>query len=111
VIANARDVVSRLCRVKALLPVLLFGAFVVGSSGIGAAAEARSLLLTLACVAVVVAALVALAAWTLVTERSAKHTAELARPAEWHPRQWAEFERAFWSYVDGSWDAPPRAAE
>jgi len=111
VIAKARDVVSRLCRLKALLPWLIFSTFVVGFVGIGAAAKARSLLLTLACVAVVMAALATLAAWSLVTERYAQHSAELPGPVEWHPRQWAEFERAFWSCVDGLWEAPPRAPE
>jgi hypothetical protein len=55
--------------------------------------------------------LAALAAWTLISDRFAPHSPELPRHLAWHPRQWAEFERAFWSYVDGSWDAPPRAAE
>ena len=82
--------------------------FVVAFAGVGAGAETRSLLLTLVCVAAVAATLAALAAWTLVTERFAHHSAELPRHVAWHPRQWAEFERAFWSYVDG--DARPRKA-
>ncbi|MGZ6635917.1 MAG: hypothetical protein ACXVHL_21860 [Solirubrobacteraceae bacterium] len=66
---------------------------------------------TLACGAAVLATLAALAAWTLIAERFAQHSAQPPRHVAWHPRQWAEFERAFWSYVEGSWDPPPRAAE
>jgi hypothetical protein len=108
---SARDVVGRLGRLSVLLTGLLFVVFVAAFVGVGAAAKTRSPLLTLACVAAMVASLAALAAWTLITDRFAPQSPELPRHVAWHPRQWAEFERAFWSYVDGSWDAPPRAAE
>jgi len=85
--------------------------YVVAFVGVGAAAKTGSLLLTLACVATVVATLAALMAWTLLSERFAQHSAEPVRHVAWHPRQWAEFEHAFWSYVDGPSDAPPRAVE
>jgi len=111
VIDSARDVVGRLRRLSVLLPGLLFVVFVAAFVGVGAAAKTRSLLLTLACVAAMVASLAALAAWTLITDRFAPQSPELPRHVAWHPSQWAEFEHAFWSYVDGSWDAPPRAAE
>jgi hypothetical protein len=111
VIDSARDVVGRLGRLSVLLTGLLFVVFVAAFVGVGAAAKTRSPLLTLACVAAMVASLAALAAWTLITDRFAPQSPELPRHVAWHPRQWAEFERAFWSYVDGSWDAPPRAAE
>ena len=105
VIDSRRAFVGRSGRLGALLPGLLFVAFVAAFVGVGAAAKTRSLLPTLACVAAVLATLAALAAWTLIAERFAQpgsgHVA-------WHPRQWAEFERAFWSYVDGSWDPPTR---
>lgn len=109
VIDSARDVLEGSCRLRALLPGLLFVMFVVAFAGVGAGAETRSLLLISVCVAAVAATLAALAAWTLVTERFAHHSAELPRDVAWHPSQWAEFERAFWSYVDG--DARPQAAE
>jgi hypothetical protein len=98
-------------RLKTLLPGLLFVMFVVAFVGVGAAAKTRSLLLTLACVAAVVATLAALVTWTLVAERFAQHSAEPPRHVAWHPRQWAEFERAFWSHIDGSWDASSPAPE
>ena len=110
-IDSARDLVSRSGRLRALLPGLLFIAFVAAFVGVGAAAKARSLLPTLACGAAVLATLAALAGWTLIAERFAQHPGQLPRHVAWHPRQWAEFERAFWSYVEGSWDPPPRAAE
>jgi len=97
------------CRLRACVPGLLFVLFVVAFAGVGVGAKTRSLLLTLVCVAAVAATLVVLAAWTLVTERFANHSAGLPRHVAWHPSQWAEFEHAFWSYVDG--DARPRAAE
>ena len=100
-----------MCRLKALLPRLLFVAFVAAFVGIGAAAKAGSLFLTLACVAAVVASLAALVASTLLTERFAQHSSEPPRHVAWHPRQWAEFEHALWSYVDDPSDGPPRAAE
>jgi hypothetical protein len=81
--------------------------FVAAFVGVGAAAKTRSMLLTLAGVAAVVATVAALVAWTWLADRSA----ELPSHVAWHPRQWAEFERAFWSYVDGSWDPPPQGAE
>jgi len=109
VIDNARE--GRLCRLKALVPGLLFVMFVVAFVGIWAAAKARSLFLTLACAATVVATLAALVAWTSLTERFGQRSAEPPRNVAWHPRQWAEFEHAFWSYVDGPSDAPPRAVE
>ena len=108
VIDSARDILERSRRLRALLPALLFVMFVVAFVGVGAGAKTRSLLLTLVCVAAVVATLAALAAWTSVTERFADPSAGLPRDVAWHPGQWAEFERAFWSYVDG--DARPRAA-
>jgi hypothetical protein len=111
VIDNARNVEGRLCRLKALLPGLLFVLFVVAFVGIWAAAKARSLFLTLACVAAVVATLAALAAWTLLTERFGQNSGEPPRHVAWHSRQWADFEHAFWSYVDGPSDAPSRAPE
>jgi hypothetical protein len=83
--------------------------FVVAFVGVGAGAEMHSLVLTLVCVAAIPATLAALAAWTLVTERIVHDSAELPSHVAWHARQWAEFERAFWSYVDG--DARPRTAE
>ena len=110
-IDSARDFGGRLGRLRALLPGLLFVAFVAAFVGVGAAAKTRSLLPTLACVAAVVVTLAALAAWTLIAERFAQHPAEPPRHVAWHPRQWAEFERAFWSYVEGSSDPRPRAAE
>jgi membrane protein implicated in regulation of membrane protease activity len=109
VIDGARDVLGRLCRLRALLPGLLFVMFVAAFVGVGAGAGTHSLLLTLASVAAIPATLAALAAWTLVTERNVHHSAELPSDVAWHPGQWAEFERAFWSYVDG--DARPRTAE
>jgi hypothetical protein len=109
VIDSARDVLGRSCRLSALVPGLLFVMFVIAFVGVGAGAGTHSLLLTLICVAAVAATLAALAAWTLVTERSVHHSVELPRHVACHPTQWAEFERAFWSYVDG--DARPRAAE
>jgi len=111
VIDNGRNVEGRSCRLRALVPGLLFVMFVVAFVGVGAAAKTGSLLLTLACVATVVATLAALTAWTLLSERFAQHSAEPVRHVAWHPRQWAEFEHAFWSYVDGPSDAPPRAVE
>jgi hypothetical protein len=108
VIDSARAIVGRLGRLRALLPGLLFVTFVAAFVGVGAAAKARSLLPTLACVAAALATLAALAAWTLIAER---FTQRGPGHVAWHPRQWAEFERAFWSYVDGSWDPPPRAAK
>jgi hypothetical protein len=109
VIDGARDVLGRLCRLRALLPGLLFVMFVAAFVGVGAGAGTHSLLLTLACVAAIPATLAALAGWTLVTERNVHHSGELPSDVAWHPGQWAEFERAFWSYVDG--DARPRTAE
>ncbi|HYB26160.1 MAG TPA: hypothetical protein VEF89_06080 [Solirubrobacteraceae bacterium] len=88
---------------------MLFVAFIAAFVGAGAAAKTRSLLPTLAFVAAVLVTLAALAAWTLIAERSAQRPAQLSRHVAWHPRQWAEFERAFWSYVDGSCDPPPAA--
>ena len=90
---------------------LLFAVFLASFVGLGAAAKTRSLLLTLTCIAAVVATLAALVVWTLIADRLTQHSAELPTHAAWHSRQWAEFERAFWSYVDSSWEAPPRAAE
>jgi len=111
VIDSARDVAGQPGRLRALVQGLLFAVFVASFVGVGAAARTRSLLLTLACAAAVFATLAALVAWTLIADRSAQHSAELPEHVAWHPRQWAEFERAFWSHVDGSWEAPPRAAE
>ena len=97
VIDSARDILERSRRLRALLPALLFVMFVVAFVGVGAGAKTHSLLLTLVCVAAVVATLAALAAWTLVMERFADLSAELPRDVAWHPGRWAEFERAFWS--------------
>ena len=106
---NARDVLMRSRRLRALLPALLFVLFVVAFAGVGAGAGTRSLLLTLVCGATVAATLAGLAAWTSVTERFAHYSAELPRHVAWQPSQWAEFERAFWSYVDG--DVRPPTAQ
>ena len=109
VIDGARAVLGRLCRFRARLQGLLFGMFVAALVGVEAGAGTHSRLLTLACAAAIPATLAALAAWTLVSERSVHHSAELPSHVAWHPSLWAEFERAFWSYVDG--DARPRTAE
>ena len=111
VIDNKREVVDGLGGLRAPLSGLLFVVFVAAFAGVGAAARTHSLLLTLAGVAAVVATVAGLAAWTLIAERVGRDLRELPRHVPWHPHQWAEFEHAFWSYVDGSWEAPPRAAE
>ena len=98
-------------RLRAPLSGLLFVVFIAAFVGVGAAARAHSLLLTMAGVAAVGATLAGLAAWTLIAERFGQELRELPRHVAWHPHQWAEFEHAFWSYVDGLWEAPPRAAE
>jgi hypothetical protein len=97
-------------RTSRLVSGLLFVAFVIAFVGLAATAGMHSLLLTLACAAGVGGTLGALAAWTLVTHDRGEHS-DSPRRVAWHPHQWAEFERAFWSYVDGSWDASPRATE
>lgn len=110
VVDSARYAVGRFGGLETLASGLLFVAFVIAFVGLAATAGMHSLLLTLACAAGVGGTLGALAAWTLVTHDRGEHS-DLARHVAWHPRQWAEFERAFWSYVDGSWDASPRATE
>jgi uncharacterized membrane protein len=102
VIDNKRKLVGGLGRLRAFLPGLLFVVFVGAFVGVGAAARTRSLLLTLAGVVAVVATVAALAARTLIAERFGRDLRELPRHVAWHPHQWAEFEHAFWSYVDGS---------
>jgi hypothetical protein len=101
VIDSARNLVGRVRRIEPLVPGLLFVAFVVAFVGLAGAAGTRSPELALACVAAVVATLSGLAAWTLVTDRRAQYSTDLPRHVAWDPRQWAEFERAFWSYVGG----------
>ena len=98
-------------RLRALVPGLPFVAFIDAFVAAGAAAKTRSLLPTLACVAAVLATLVALAARTLIADRYARHPLQPPRHMALHPRKWVEFERAFWSYVEGAWDPPPGAAE
>jgi hypothetical protein len=111
VVDSARNAVRRFSGLETLGSGLLFVAFVIAFVGLAATAGMHSLLLTLACAAGVGGTVAALAAWTLVTHDRGEHSTDLPRHVAWHPRQWAEFERAFWSYVDGSWDASPRATE
>ena len=111
VVQSARHAVGRFRCLETLVSGLLFVAFVIAFVGLAATAGMHSLLLTLACAAAVVGTLAVLAAWTLVIHDRPKHLTDLPRHVAWHPRQWAEFERPFWSHVDGSWDSPPRATE
>ena len=110
VVDSARNAVGRFSGLETLASGLLFVAFVIAFVGLAATAGMHSLLLTLACAAGAGGTLGALAAWTLVTHDRGEHS-DLPRQPAWHPSQWAEFERAFWSYVDGSWDGTPRATE
>ncbi len=110
VVDSAENAVGRFSGFETLVSGLLFVAFVIAFVGLAATAGMHSLLLTLACAAGVGGTLGALATWRLVTRDRGEYS-DLPRQVVWHPRQWAEFERAFWSYVDGSWDASPRATE
>jgi hypothetical protein len=96
---------------KVLLPGLLWGVFVAVFAGVGAAAKTRSLLLTLALPAAVVATLAVWMTWTLAAKRAAQRSQEPPGRTARDACQWADFERAFWSYVESSPDGPARAAE
>jgi len=81
---RARDFMARPGRLRALVPGLLFVAFIGAFVAAGAAAKTRSLLPTLACVAAVLATLVALAARTLIADRYARHPLQPPRHVALH---------------------------
>lgn len=83
-------------RLNALAPCALFLLMAGSSAGVGAAARAHATAVAVACLAVMIVAWAALAAWVLA--RDARLRA--AEPRLGADDSWAAFERGFWRHVD-----------
>jgi hypothetical protein len=91
-----------------LAPWLLFALFAAATAGLAAVAQTRSLFLMIVCGVAAAIALAALAAWVWAIDREATRAARLPTWVAWRDSDWVEFERAFWSYVEGPQDTPDR---
>lgn len=99
--ATSLDVVRpQMWTLRALEPVMpwvLFIVFIGGFAALPAALQTRSPLIIGGGALALVAAAGAFVGWLLLAERRA---AKPPRHVPWGRQQWAEFEAAFWSYVE-----------
>jgi len=95
---------GRLRRLERITPVVLFATSFGAGGALAAAVHTKSVFLISAAALVLVGGVAGLALWLLIADRRASSP---PRHIAWRDRQWTEFERGFWDYVERSSGTPP----